>query len=287
MTLCDLALLSTYVYKKIQPKSVINFSNLVSLGVLLSAGATALANHYIREKFNEKANETLQKIKDELDPTSKIQLDSLSSEKVEQFFYSYRIVLSIALTKFSHQFLFLNIIHMLSLGYAAMKLTPSHWVKCVKVFDSNSGYVKEINGLFSDESSETIEEISAEHFIPLIPKEASKKDEGCPICDDDAKNVPQVYFCSNHAYHVDCLVKHFFSKSDNLLRDLIIDRKVELRGSESTVTYPSSIPRDELPSCPECRGKPIVDHHLYLWVKEEGYRFPRGSGIVELREENA
>ncbi len=127
-----------------------------------------------------------------------------------------------------------------------------------------------------------ISEVRAEYFIPIIPKETSNETSNeCAIClEEDSK--PKVYFCPSHAFHVDCLAQNFFAKSKQLLTSWHATRKV----SEGHVSYPSSIVKEALASCPQCRGTPIVDHQLRLEIKEVGSSTSKWSGRVELREKN-
>ena len=90
------------------------------------------------------------------------------------------------------------------------------------------------------------------------------KESDCTICIDKGADT---YFCSNHTYHLLCLigVMHEASKrppASLIYKKNVIEKNVkvspfggcEYRGDE--VQYAVEVKRDDLPRCPECRGVP-------------------------------
>lgn len=205
----------------------------------------------------------------------------------QQFCYVVRMTAAIALTVFGAQSILLCAVNVSCLGYGLYKLSQQNWMHIVHKYPDTDPNIQPHN-----QQVKLIQEVVAHYFFPLLV-DTRQPQEDCPICLDDttAPENPKYFYCPDKSYHLLCLPTLFFPKMPQLLdnwqyrRDVTIHRDKHGIKTGETVRYPSSIPRSNLPSCPDCRRDPTVDHQLYFTVNDT-VKGNCESGRVVLRQDN-
>jgi len=205
-----------------------------------------------------------------------IQISHAPDEMIQQFCYAARLVVSVAFMTLAYQPPLICALNVASAGYSLYKVSELKWLRFIQDFSitASVGHLADVvNG------------VTSEYLFPLIPDFRSERDE-CPMCLEEEGE--KVYFCPDKSYHIKCLPQLFVQRFPNLLNGWNFTRHIEASQDahtgrmRETVTYPSSIPRDNLPVCPDCRRNPTVDHQLYLTVNDR-LKGSCTSGLVTLR----
>jgi hypothetical protein len=204
---------------------------------------------------------------------------ALSNETELQCLYAARIISSVVLTILSAYQPILCAINVACLGYSLWKVSHQKWVDFHQTFSGSNTNIRPVKRF-----GQVVTGVSARYHFPIIPDRREVQDD-CPICIENSNPPvnPKVYFCPDKSYHLKCLPPLFFSKSPHLLTGWDYTRLRTIDDNVETVTYPSSIPRSNLPECPDCRRNPTVDHQLYFTVTDR-IKGSCESGLVTLRD---
>lgn len=135
-------------------------------------------------------------------------------------------------------------------------------------------------------------------YYRLLTSYKGYKEDCCTPC---LEPEPTTFFCSQHAFHLPCLVNQVYASSQGLIKEIEMFRtnhiSVEQFGSFKTYshsTYTLTIPEKNLPNCPNCRSTEgmirleatVVDHRqgpLKTEVKVENSHEPLSLRFVGLK----
>jgi hypothetical protein len=259
---------------------------LFSGSILLIAGVAYVIPNYINSWMYKGtlSTELQSQLSENQRREQTIYFNHPESDKFQQSLYVARMITSITLSILSASPLFFAI-NIACVGYSLFKSFNLQWVELQQTFISPHPNIPFVRGL-----GNVIRSVAARYLFPLI-RDRRPEQEDCPICLDNsnASENPKIYFCPDKSYHIKCLPDLFFQRSAHLLNGWRTTRHTtdHYRNgvhTHSTVSYPSSIPRSNLPTCPDCRRNPTVDHQLYFTVHDQ-LKGSCDSGLVTLRDE--
>jgi len=213
----------------------------------------------------------------QLDQGQTISFYKTSSIQFQQFSYITRITLSIALAAFSLQTPLFCAFNVACLAYSLWKVSNQHWMQLSQTFNHDHPNVVTSRAAMQSEFEpdvkigDEIYSVEVAYYFPLIFRKNGNRQPN-----------PEIYFCEEHTYPLSTFPRYFFSKFGNILHNWHFRRTIS--SDSSIITYPSSLPSSHLPNCPTCSKKPITDHRIFLWITERRASYPRGSGLVTLRE---
>ncbi len=195
----------------------------------------------------------------------KIEFDYPKYQKLQQCLYVSDIMVNVALAYFSVQSKILGMVNIASLSYSFYQSSYKRWI-CLTHSFKQPNIEGAIGGIAL---SNLITKIKAEYYFPVIRNNEKKN---CTICiegEEANEPTPEMHFCRNHVFHINCISRHIQRCSGNLINDLDIEgRTIHIRnGLKSRIEYEASIPQTNLPNCPNCRGNP-VSQELYLELTE-------------------
>jgi len=166
--------------------------------------------------------------------------------------YGVRIVTNIGLIYFSGG----GLIPALSIAfevYSLIGISQRNWFEFTKEIDITH---PELSRLASKASVT---------YTFLFQNLYSHQAEGCTICRED-QPANELYFCSNHTFHTSCIVEMIQSKINSFIEGLSVQRRNEVEtqhyrnGGYTHSTYSANylitMPRANVPSCPNCREQP-------------------------------
>ncbi len=101
-----------------------------------------------------------------------------------------------------------------------------------------------------------------------------RENTDCAICLEEGADT---YFCSNHTYHLHCALGTISEKLKRIniaYNRLVTSISRNYHYSHDEVTYTSSVSRNDLPNCPECRGAPRQNEiHVDYYDKHEDGKY--------------
>lgn len=200
-------------------------------------------------------------------PNGTVKWSNPSHQKWMQGFYITQIAMSVALTFFSGAPLLFGLSAACQI-YSLIKTAQWKWIRFDRKWD-----LPPIRG--DGPLSYTVS-----YFCSAWPAKR-KENEECPICLEDEEPTT-TQFCSNHSFHDKCIVGHINSKSDQFLSNLKSDDIVRNLVKEPQnngivreyITYKINLPKNNVPSCPLCRGQPtqneinITVQDQFRWQKQ-------------------
>jgi hypothetical protein len=203
-------------------------------------------------------------------------------DTVQGFFYIVRLTTSVALACFGAQSLFLAAVNIGCLSYGIWKISQQKWIQLTYRYADTDPNITPHPRL-----GRIVQDVVAQYYFPLIPDTREPKEE-CPIClesEEEAENR-KYYFCPDKSYHLLCLPSLFYPKIPQLLQGWQYNRSVTpiVDGNgiviSEIVSYPSTLPRRNLPSCPDCRRNPTIDHQLYFTVRDRQKGLSAGNKVL-------
>ena len=167
-----------------------------------------------------------------------------TQKKIATIVHIMKLVLNLALFNFAKNRFLLGL-GLLESGYCLLKNRELKWINFSKTFP-----------LQFDNLPTTQAKVTYNMLVLPLNELASKQE--CAICID--KNIDMA-FCANHVYHQNCMEQTIQGGSEKFLKEGAIvktttNHSEKGRYTHSTYSYSVTIPEDNLPSCPECRGIP-------------------------------
>lgn len=235
------------------PLSLVVMISLVAFSILVGV-SVHYANQYLSSKANRKWANWHTKCGVEVPPavlpTLKVRQDSSSYKYFRQCIQVTQIVVSIALIFFSTTPILYGASAAFQL-YSLVKTTQWKWIRFDRTFDV-------INPNPWDGPSH----YTFSYFASLFPAKNTHS-ESCSVClegDQPGERKPNVQFCGTHVFHTKCVVGTIYGRSEQFLSGMqpVRTRVTEhgRYGSREYITYKITLPKRNLPCCPNCRGTP-------------------------------
>ena len=196
-----------------------------------------------------------------------LERDSHTYQQCSQFLQLTRTTLNLALAYFSTSKRLLFLANSLSSAYSLYKTAKLEWLKLTRSFHFPMDY---------DEPR--IKQIDISYHTLLLPSTPSE--DPCGICLEDNPQ-PDHYFCSHHAYHVQCHIQNMIRVSDRFI-DLDpnspnptiiewIDKYTQMGNGQKLVlnrSYCIRLSDQALPRDPLCNTQPS---HSYFTGQVQDY----------------
>lgn len=202
-----------------------------------------------------------------------VKWNNSSYQCFQQGLYVSQLAATAALLFFSsRRFFFALNIGMLS--YSLIKTSQWKWIQYERKFK-----------LRDDGFSDGPLSFTYSYTSSLIPHPVSD-DKECAVCYD---RKPTTYFCSNDSFCDPCIIRSIFgsiaNKSTSFLRSLQAKRirYINEQNHTTRIAYKIALSKDQLPSCPSCRGLP--DHNEFNVFVEDRFSLRRNTTSASIQFE--
>jgi hypothetical protein len=208
-------------------------------------------------------------------------------EKTKQLLNACRIIINIALVFFCPTNPFFILSAALEV-YSLIKISQRVWCKFTKRVDRELAftYLENFGRHFWSRNLQPLTKVFAHSMSvtylflmqPFVHSKTDPENTMCTICRENDPS-PDVYFCKNHTFHLSCVAEMLNTKLQDFgrflrVKDRIVTETIHYHPFSKETSYSAmyhiDMPRNALPSCPNCRNSPN-QNDLIVEIQDEEY----------------